>query len=181
MRKLITILLSLLFISLAVYSIYTVIQFNQSKNQISNKNIVSHEHPVNGKNIGDISVTDFNNHTYKLKETLKHDINIINMWASWCEPCNKEMPELIHYDQQKPNHVGLIGLNVQDKPDKRDAFIKKYGPDYPMYSLSEEITKQYKFTYVPTTLFVDKEGKVLKTYIGELNQSQIENIIQQID
>ncbi|WP_420494238.1 TlpA disulfide reductase family protein [Macrococcus psychrotolerans] len=178
MRRLITILLAAIFVALATYSIYTVIQFNKGNEEPGN--IVTHNHPLNNKQIGDIAVTDMNGQKKEIASLLKHDITIINVWASWCEPCKKEMPELVTYGKEKPNHVGLIGFNVQDKIEKRDAFINNYKPTYPMYTLDEASMKRYKIYNIPTTVFVDKQGKVLKTYVGELNQQKIEEIIMQI-
>lgn len=178
MRRLITILLAAIFVALATYSIYTVIQFNKGNEEPGN--IVTHNHPLNNKQIGDIAVTDMNGQKKEIASLLKHDITIINVWASWCEPCKKEMPELVTYGKEKPNHVGLIGFNVQDKIEKRDAFIDNYKPTYPMYTLDEASMKRYKIYNIPTTVFVDKQGKVLKTYVGELNQQKIEEIIMQI-
>ncbi|MDJ1111114.1 MULTISPECIES: TlpA family protein disulfide reductase [Macrococcus] len=178
MRRLITILLAAIFVALATYSIYTVIQFNKGNEKPGN--IVTHNHPLNNKQIGDIAVTDMNGQKKEIASLLKHDITIINVWASWCEPCKKEMPELVTYGKEKPNHVGLIGFNVQDKIEKRDAFIDNYKPTYPMYTLDEASMKRYKIYNIPTTVFVDKQGKVLKTYVGELNQQKIEEIIMQI-
>lgn len=178
MKRLITILLAAIFVALATYSIYTVIQFNKSNEEPGN--IVTHNHPLNERQIGDVAVTSLHGQKKEIASILKHDITIINIWASWCDPCKKEMPELVTYGKEKPNHVGLIGFNVQDNPEKRDAFIDKYEPTYPMYTLDEATMKRYKIYNIPTTIFVDKQGKVLKTYVGELDQQKLEKIIRQI-
>ncbi|TDM26954.1 TlpA family protein disulfide reductase [Macrococcoides caseolyticum] len=178
MKRLITMLLATIFVALASYSIYTVIQFNRSNEEPAN--IVTHNHPLNNKRINKMSVTNMKGQKKEVASLLKHDITIINMWASWCEPCKKEMPEFVTYGKEMPNHVGLIGFNVQDNPENRDAFIDKYQPTYPMYILDEATMKRYKIYNIPTTIFVDKQGKVLKTYVGELNQQKIEEIIRQI-
>lgn len=116
MKRLITILLAAIFVALASYSIYTVIQFNKSNEEPGN--IVTHNHPLNDRQIGDVAVTSLHGQKKEITSILKHDITVINIWASWCDPCKKEMPELVTYGKEKPNHVGLIGFNVQDNPEK---------------------------------------------------------------
>ncbi|MCU7556312.1 TlpA disulfide reductase family protein [Macrococcus capreoli] len=177
MKHIITAILLLIFLLLAGYSIYQVTQFNQTPDD--NQPVETHQHPINNQNIGDVTIENLKGEKLKLKTQLKHDITVINVWASWCGPCNEEMPELVKFDQEKPNHIGLLGMNVQDEPHKRDAFIQKYHAQYPMIMLDEKQMKQYKIYNIPTTLFVNKEGKVLKTYVGELNSSKLNIILKE--
>ncbi|MCE4955842.1 TlpA family protein disulfide reductase [Macrococcoides caseolyticum] len=177
MKHIITIFLLIIFLGLVGYSIYQVSQFNATDNV---KSVTTHEHPINGQNLSHLKVSNLDGNKVNLRRYLNHEITIINFWASWCEPCNKEMPELVQYHQNKPNHVGLVGINVQDKPDKRLGFIEKYQAKYPMIIFTEEQMKKYKIINIPTTLFIDKKGKVLKTYVGELDQHKIELIISDL-
>lgn len=178
MKHIITAVLLFIFLALAGYSIYQVMQFNE--NSVDDAQVTTHNHPINNQNISRINVSDMQSYTLSLKSQLKHDINIINFWASWCGPCNEEMPELVQFDKEKPNHVGLIGMNVQDNEKNRQAFIEKYDAAYPMLILDEAQMKQYKINNIPTTIFVDKNGKVLKTYIGELNRKKLDIILTQL-
>ncbi|WP_414047798.1 TlpA family protein disulfide reductase [Macrococcus equi] len=178
MKHLITMILLIIFLCLAGYSVYQVTEFNRSAD--NEQKVVTHQHPINNKFISHLKIKDLDNENTHLKDQLKHDINIINFWASWCEPCNNEMPELVKFNQEKPNHVGLIGMNVQDKESKRMAFIKKYKAHYPMFILNEKQMKQYKIYNIPTTLFVNKEGKVIKTYVGELDRHKLNVILKDL-
>ncbi|WP_414049366.1 TlpA family protein disulfide reductase [Macrococcus animalis] len=179
MKHLITVILLLIFLGLAGYSIYQVSQFNAESDE--GINVTTHNHPINNKNISNIIVSDMNNKKTKIKTHLNHKITIINFWASWCGPCNEEMPELVQYDEEKPNHVGLIGMNVQDNDENREAFIEKYNATYPMLILGENQMKKNKINNVPTTIFVDKNGKVLKTYVGELSRKKLDIILDGIN
>lgn len=177
MKHMITIILTIIFLGLAAYSIYAVFQFNANSTSQSTGYVTTHHHPINNKNISSLTVTDLSNNTFPLKKVLKHDINVINIWASWCGPCNAEMPELVAFDHEKPNHIGLIGMNVSDKKNKREAFIKKYNAKYPIIILDQQQMKKNKIINIPTTLFVDKRGKVMKTYVGELNREKLTAIL----
>ncbi|GGB00220.1 TlpA family protein disulfide reductase [Macrococcus hajekii] len=176
MKRIVMLLLSGLFIILAAYSIWQVLGHDSARLKVSGQ-----PHYVNGRDISGVEVQTLEGHPQLLKSELTGDINIINFWASWCEPCNKEMPELVHYNDIKPNHIKLIGLNVQDDQKNRQAFLKKYDVDYPVVVGSEQLLKQYKIYNIPTTIFVDKEGRVLTTYMGELNQEKLEKLIEQVE
>ncbi|TDM03682.1 TlpA family protein disulfide reductase [Macrococcus carouselicus] len=176
MKRMLTLLLSGLFIILAGYSVWQVLNKDTSELKVGGQ-----PHFINDKNIGEMEVTTLTGDQEKLKHKLTADINIINFWASWCEPCNKEMPELVRYDEMKPNHIKLIGLNVQDKNEGRQSFLKKYKPDYPIVIGTEEMIRKYRIYNIPTTVFVAKDGQVLMTYVGELDVYKIETLIQQIE
>lgn len=178
MKHIITAVLLFIFLSLVGYSIFQATQFNTGSDD--SKQVTTHNHPINNQNISNVTVSDLDDKKFKLKDYLTHDINIINFWASWCGPCNDEMPELVAFDKEKPNHLGLIGMNVQDKESKRKAFIERYKAKYPMVILDEAQMKHYKINNIPTTIFVDNNGKVLKTYIGELNRSKLEKIVEDL-
>ncbi len=176
MKRFMIIFFSAALLAAAAYSVWQVMTFDDESSQIA-----GHPHYLNGKNI--LSMESYNSagQAQPLKAQLTGDINIINFWASWCEPCNREMPELIDYFHNKPNHLQVIGMNIQDEQKKRDAFIDQYQPDYPMLTADDSVRKQYKINHLPTTLFVDDQGNVLKTYLGELNQQKLKQLIAQIE
>ncbi|ULG72543.1 TlpA family protein disulfide reductase [Macrococcus brunensis] len=176
MKRILMWVLSGIFMLLAAYSVYTVINQDTTELKVSGQ-----AHYINDRNISKEPVQSLEGEKLNLGRELTADINIINFWASWCEPCNKEMPELIKYNQQKPNHIKLIGMNVQDKEKGRDAFLKKYQPDYSIVTGIEDMVKGYKIYNIPTTIFVSKEGKVLSTYVGELDASKLETLVQEVE
>lgn len=173
-RPIIILLMSLLIIA-AGYSIYRVLTVDDTETKVAGQ-----QHFLLGKNILDMKVMK-DRHDVQLKRYLTKDINIINFWASWCEPCNKEMPELVAYDDSRPNHVGLIGMNIKDKAEAGREFIKRYHADYTMLTAADSVMTKDKIYNIPTTLFVDQKGKVMKVYVGELNQEKIKQLVEQVE
>ncbi|TDM14693.1 TlpA family protein disulfide reductase [Macrococcus bovicus] len=176
MKRIVMWVLSGIFMLLAAYSVYTVVHQDPAELKVSGQ-----AHYMNNRNISKEPVQSLEGQKLELSRELSADINIINFWASWCEPCNQEMPELIQYNQEKPNHIKLIGMNVQDKEKGRTSFLNKYQPDYPIVIGSERMVKQYKIYNIPTTIFVNKEGRVLTTYVGELEAGKLETLIQEVE
>lgn len=109
------------------------------------------------------------------KDLLKdYDLIIINKWGTYCNPCVKEMPDIQKIqDEFKDKKVKVIGvISLQSEKDKDDAAstakkiidVKKV--NYLNILPDEKLNKQLsKFEFVPVTLFVKPDGKILKTYI----------------
>ncbi len=102
---------------------------------------------------------------------------IINIWASWCIPCLKEHKYLMSL--RKNNNFKLIGLNYKDKENNAKQFIKKNGNPYELI-LSDRngtISIELGAFGVPET-FVIHEKKIIKKYIGPLDQQNIFEILR---
>ncbi|MGH9504569.1 MAG: redoxin family protein [Terriglobales bacterium] len=96
---------------------------------------------------------------------------VINLWATWCVPCLKEMPELDRLQASlKKNGVDLIGLNVDAEPDGHvQQFLKKVPVNYPIYVGGVPAISQLFATdelTVPLSLVIDQNGRVEQLISG---------------
>ncbi len=92
---------------------------------------------------------------------------VINFWGTWCPPCRKEIPDLVRlYKEYHPKGVEIVGLAVRDTPEKVRAFSKKNGMEWVMLMANNEVAYKFKISSVPTTIFVDRNGKVVEKFIG---------------
>lgn len=93
---------------------------------------------------------------------------LINLWASWCGPCREETPGLVRlYREMGSKGVEIVGLSLDvGGRDKVRAFAQRFAVPYPI--VFPELMSQLADTVegVPTTILVDKEGRVAKTYVG---------------
>ncbi len=118
---------------------------------------------------------DFNSNQLFLDEK----ITIINIWASWCIPCLQEHKYLMNLKNN--NNINLIGLNYKDKENNAKKFIYKNGNPYDLILTDNEgiISIELGAFGVPET-FIIQNKKIIKKYIGPLNQQniiEIKNII----
>jgi cytochrome c biogenesis protein CcmG, thiol:disulfide interchange protein DsbE len=113
-------------------------------------------------------------------EDYKGKVVLINFWATWCKPCQAEMPELVKL-QKKYAAKGLQILGVTYEPEKPAAvnrLAKKFRINYPLLFGSEEISKQYKIEEVlPVTILVDREGKIQSQILGMIDSKDVEEKI----
>ncbi|WP_233709584.1 TlpA family protein disulfide reductase [Mammaliicoccus vitulinus] len=169
MKKGLKIILVLFLISIVGFSVYKVIDINkfQTKDQFKEqqgKQSFQNSHPATGLNVNDETVKTFaTEESTNLQEvTSKNDITVINLFASWCDPCKREMPELVKYAKNKENGVELVGLNVKDKRKPAEQLIHDVNVNYSIYVAQDDFLKKFKTYNIPTTLFVDKNGEIKK-------------------
>jgi cytochrome c biogenesis protein CcmG, thiol:disulfide interchange protein DsbE len=113
-------------------------------------------------------------------EDYKGKVVLINFWATWCAPCQSEMPELVKL-QKKYAAKGLQILGVTYEPEKLTAVnrvARKFKINYPLLFGSEELSKQYKIEEVlPVTILVDREGKMQSQILGMIDTKDVEEKI----
>jgi len=101
---------------------------------------------------------------------------IVNFWATWCEPCRREMPllqELRRENQQ--NKLEIVGIAI-DNADSVQEFVHKLGVDYPILVGEkgglEAVSAFGMDTVLPFSVFADTEGRIIAVKIGELHRDE---------
>lgn len=114
-------------------------------------------------------------------------LTMVNVWATYCNPCLSEMPGLgelaDEYDLGEFRIIGIIS-DVQAGADQKTIdyakdLIEQTGADYPHLLLNESLYYALltDVTAVPTTFFVDQDGRVLDTVVGSMEKSAWEEKI----
>ena len=123
-----------------------------------------------GQPFPDFTVTDTQGNTFTLSEVLKdHEAVLINIWATWCPPCEAEMPMLNEVYAQYGDRVAFIALSydADDTVKKVEAYREDHGITFPMgrdegASLYQYLSRQG----VPTTVIVDRFGNAVFLRVG---------------
>ena len=99
---------------------------------------------------------------------------ILNLWASWCIPCENEVSELKIISET--NGYSVIGILVEDSAENGMEFIKKNKITYQNVldsAIAESILIQFIWSGVPTTLVLDNNLNIISTISGEITANQI--------
>jgi thiol-disulfide isomerase/thioredoxin len=107
------------------------------------------------------------------------NVLVVNFWYAGCAPCRAEAPLLQEaFLAAEPNGVGFIGVNVRDQPATVATFDKTFGITYPSIV---DVDGQAQLSFasnvppnaVPTTLVLDREGRVAARILGQLANTSI--------
>ena len=93
---------------------------------------------------------------------------VLNFWATWCPPCVQETPSLNEFQKLMASQgVVVLGISVDHREDLYRAFLKKFDVQYPTMRDPEEKYSYLYGTYkVPESYIIDRNGKVVKKFIG---------------
>lgn len=137
----------------------------------------------------EIETTDYNNDFVDLSvinnivmvsdNLLNESLIIVNLWASWCIPCIEEVDELKKISKDSEFYV--IGLLVDDSLENGEEFINKYSIEY-VNVLSEDdvefILTKFKWTGIPTSLVLNLDYEIIKTFNGPITYQMINELSQ---
>lgn len=131
----------------------------------------------------DLALADSNGVTHRLSDFAGHPL-IVNFWATWCEPCRREIPLLIRLRHERSgNGLAIVGIAV----DFRAAVVKyahASGIDYPVLIGEEkglEAANAFGMDLVfPFSVFADGQGRVVAVKVGELHQDEADFILDRI-
>ncbi len=103
--------------------------------------------------------------------SLRGKVVILDFWATWCGPCRMEIPDLIKiFQAYHSKGLEIYGLSVEGQdghPNKYfEDFIQANGINYPLGLSSVETLRDYGISPIPTTFFIDKQGKVALSFVG---------------
>lgn len=99
---------------------------------------------------------------------LKGKVVFINFWASWCPPCRAEMPslELLYKKLQNDNRFVFLFINEDEDKSKAIKYLEKNHFTIPLYSRLGDVPNEIFSGTLPTTVVINKDGKVVLKHEG---------------
>lgn len=115
--------------------------------------------------------------------SLKGKTVLINFWATWCGPCKEELPDIEAISKQfAPKGLVVIGVSEDRGPGVLkdvSAFVKGHGLTYQIVIDSSDIADAYgNINAIPTSFLVNKDGKIVKTWVGLRDKSYFEATVK---
>ena len=107
---------------------------------------------------------------------------LVNFWATWCPPCREETPGLVRlYRDYQPKGVEVVGISMDDDPHQAvPPFLRKFDIPYPTLVPNSSFGLTSQIESLPTTLLIDRQGRVAKVYVGELPQQEVKDALDEL-
>lgn len=119
--------------------------------------------------------------TFDLAHELGHGPVAVNVWASWCEPCRQEMPVFAH---AAGTSLRVVGIDEQDNSRSARAFAGSRGVHYPSLADPDGALlaklRMLPQRGVPSTIFLDQQGRVAARVVGPLDRRVLDRILRQL-
>lgn len=111
-----------------------------------------------------------------------HDLQgravIVNFWATWCGPCQVEMPLLQSYHDRHNQELIVLAINVGESPQDIEKYLEELGLNLNvLLDTKGEVENLYRVRGLPTTYFIDEEGIIRYIHLGLLSESQIKGYL----
>ncbi|MDM7832238.1 TlpA family protein disulfide reductase [Cellulomonas edaphi] len=163
----------------------------QGSNDVSNQGFVSSDGAVKTWPAGDrkgpvaLQGTDFAGKQQDVADWLG-DVVVVNTWYANCPPCRAEASDLVGVANDYANQgVHVIGLNGTDEAADADAFARKYDVPYPSIkdntgAAVAALQGVVPINAVPTTVVLDREGKVGARILGIADASTLRGVIDDL-
>lgn len=119
---------------------------------------------------------------FRLSEQ-KGKVVLINIWATWCAPCEEETPALVDlYEKYRNRSVEFIGISIDEQGRSVvEPFVRKHDVSYPITIDDGHIMEKYgPLMGVPTTYIVGREGNLRYFATGALTKAEIEPRLQKL-
>ena len=131
-----------------------------------------------GSEAPDFTVYDLEGNAHQLSDFRGKGV-VLNFWASWCGPCQKEMPDFQEFYESYGDQVNFVIVNLTDgrreTVETASAFLAEKGYTFPVfYDTGREAAVKYGISSVPVSYFIDAEGYFVAGIRGILNADKLQ-------
>ncbi len=116
-----------------------------------------------GSSLPQVMVTSREGAEIRLSDITRGRPTVLNLWASWCDPCIAELPALARLrDALERDGIQVVGIGIQDDPAELERVFRQAGASFPLYfDKNGQVSTRLKVAGVPETFLIDSQGKFL--------------------
>ena len=128
-----------------------------------------------GKRAAELQLQDLQGNAVHINAAQDQRIYVLNFWATWCPPCQGEMPELNEFAQENKDKVSFYAVNIQESSDKVSDFMRKHNYTMPvLLDKDGDNADAYHVQGIPTIIMIDKSGIIQYRKTGAVTKAELE-------
>lgn len=139
------------------------------------------EVPVDERAAWEFQVTTLGGDQLSLQD-LRGKVVMLDFWSSWCPPCRAESPVLSQvYREYRDRDVEFIGMAIWDDPGAVGDHVREFDVPYPnALDGKGEIAIDYGVAGIPEKFFIDREGKLVRSFVGPTDAGSLREVLDEL-
>jgi len=130
----------------------------------------------------DLTLKDSSGQKVSLRDYRGKNV-VLNFWATWCGPCNEEMPMIVELEKEyRGRGVVFLAASLDDSKTKGQipAFVSKYQIEFPVWygATGDDLAKLNMGEAVPDTAFIDQEGRIVSRVMGQMRKEELKERLE---
>jgi cytochrome c biogenesis protein CcmG, thiol:disulfide interchange protein DsbE len=125
-----------------------------------------------GERVPAYAATDLDGRRLALRD-VRGEVVLLNVWATWCFPCRREMPALEQLHREWSGHgLRIIAVSIDGASAERDVreFVEEYGLTFDiLHDAAKDVTRAFNTIGVPETFLIDAEGRLRRHWLGRID------------
>jgi cytochrome c biogenesis protein CcmG, thiol:disulfide interchange protein DsbE len=136
--------------------------------------------PTVGSPVKDFQLEALDGSAVRLSEMQGKPV-VINFWATWCAPCEEEIPLLNQYAEKYDEQMTVLGVNYGETKQQIESFLVETPVTFPiLLDTTNAVTDDYYVRSFPMTFFIDAEGVLRAQHLGMLSETLLARYLKTI-
>ncbi len=134
-----------------------------------------------GNRAPDFRLEDLDGNQVSLQDH-RGQVVLINFWATWCEPCRDEIPDIeAVYQARRDEGFAVLGVNSHETRGAIEPFVGELGVSYPiLIDENGRVEKTYRPVGLPMSVLVDQDGIIQRRHLGVLTRDQLQEYLAEL-